>query len=249
MFKADERFLFEDWIAPVRLEDFKGRTVLECGCGCGQHTSYMAPLAARVVAVDLNTTDIAREQNARFKNVRFVEADIGSMDLGEQFDIVFCVGVIHHTDNPDRTFASIYKHCKPGGKVIIWTYSAEGNALVRFLVEPVRKLFLSRLPRRALVGVSNVLTALMYPLVYSIYRLPFLSFLPYYEYFRNFRRLSFQRNMLNIFDKLNAPQTHFTTLQKCHEWFSPQRFEPESISIRPYAGVSYSLVGVKRSDH
>ncbi|MCX7825844.1 MAG: methyltransferase domain-containing protein, partial [Verrucomicrobiae bacterium] len=178
----------------------------------------------------------------------FVEADIASMDLGEQFDIVYCIGVIHHTDNPDRTFASIYKHCKPGGMVIIWTYSAEGNALVRFLVEPVRKLLLSRLSRRALAVVSNVLTALLYPLVYSIYRVPFLSFLPYYEYFRNFRRLSFRRNMLNVFDKLNAPQTHFTTLQKCHEWFSPQRFEPQSISIRKYAGVSYSLVGVKRSD-
>jgi hypothetical protein len=53
--------------------------------------------------------------------------------------------------------------------------------------------------------------------------------------------------MLNVFDKLNAPQTRFTTLQKCHEWFSPQRFEPGSISIRKYAGVSYSLVGVKQS--
>ncbi|MBI5395381.1 MAG: class I SAM-dependent methyltransferase [Verrucomicrobia bacterium] len=247
MFADDERFLFNDWIAPATLEDFRGKAVLECGCGGGQHTSYVAPLAARVVAVDLNTADIARERNAQFKNVEFVQADIAGMELGGQFDVVYCIGVIHHTDDPDRTFASIYKHCKPGGKVIIWTYSAEGNALVRFLVEPVRKLFLARLSRRTLAGISRVITALLYPVVHTIYRLPFLSFLPYYKYFQNFRRLYFERNMLNVFDKLNAPQTRFTTLRKCHEWFSPERFEPASISIRPYAGVSYSLVGVKRA--
>ena len=245
LFQDDERFLFEEWIAPATLEDFRGRTVLECGCGGGQHTSFMAPLAASVTAVDLNTADLARQRNSRFANVRFVEEDIASMRLDQQFDVVVCIGVIHHTDDPDRTFQSIYDHCRPGGKVILWTYSAEGNAMVRFGVEPVRKLLLRRLPRAALVGLSRVVTALLYPPVYSIYALPFTKFLPYYEYFGNFRRLSFGRNVLNVFDKLNAPQTRFTTLKKCQEWFSTNRFEPGSISIRRYAGVSYSLVGVK----
>jgi hypothetical protein len=72
--------------------------------------------------------------------------------------------------------------------------------------------------------------------------------MPYSEYFVNFRRLSFERNMLNVFDKLNAPQTRFTTRQKCLEWFSAERFEPASIVIKPYAGVSYHLSGVKRHD-
>ena len=245
LFQDDERFLFAEWIAPVTLEDFRGKSVLECGCGGGQHTSFMAPLAASVTAVDLNTADLARQRNSRFANVHFVEDDIATMRLDQQFDVVVCIGVIHHTDDPDRTFESIYRHCRPGGKVIVWTYSAEGNAMVRFGVEPVRKLLLRRLPRAALVGLSRFMTALLYLPVYSVYALPFTRFLPYYEYFGNFRRLSFSRNVLNVFDKLNAPQTRFTTLKKCHEWFDTNRFEPGSISIRRYAGVSYSLVGVK----
>jgi SAM-dependent methyltransferase len=248
LFKDDERFLFEEWIAPIKMEDFRGKKVLECGCGGGQHTAFVAPFAASITAVDLNTTDIARERNSQNKNVRFVEADIANMDLQEQFDVVFCIGVIHHTDDPDATFASIYRHCKPGGQVIIWTYSAEGNALVRYLVEPIRKTFLRRLSRRALIGLSQIITAMLYPFVYTIYLLPFLSFLPYYEYFQNFRRLGFERNVLNVFDKLNAPQTKFTDLQKCIEWFDPAKFETDSISIRRYAGVSYSLSGIKHDD-
>lgn len=248
MFQDHERFLFEEWIAPVTLEDLRGKDVLEAGCGGGQHTAMVAPIAASVTAVDLNTAELARERNRRFTNVSFLEGDIAAMDLGRQFDVVYCIGVIHHTDDPDRTFANLYRHCKPGGRVIVWTYSAEGNSLVRYGVEPLRKLLLRHLPRLALADLSRLITAALYPPVYTVYRIERLSFLPYFEYFRNFRRLSFERNLLNVFDKLNAPQTRFTTRATCSEWFSAARFVPESISIRPYAGVSYSLTGIKRGE-
>ena len=71
--------------------------------------------------------------------------------------------------------------------------------------------------------------------------------MPYHGYFKNFRRLSFDRNVLNVFDKLNAPQTHFITREQCERWFNAGDFEPASISIRRYAGVSYSLSGVKKA--
>lgn len=246
-FADEERFLFDEWIAPRTLEDFRGKRVLECGCGGGQHTAVMASVAGQVTAVDLNALPVARQRNAGRSNIRFVEADIAAMDLGEQFDVVVCIGVIHHTDDPDRTFESIYRHCKPGGLVIIWTYSSEGNALVRFIVEPLRSLFLQWLPRWALVRLSEVTTAALYPAVYSVYLPSATSFLPYHEYFANFRRLPFRRNVLNVYDKLNAPQTRFTTAETCRRWFNDRQFVPDSISIRRYAGVSYSLSGVKAS--
>ena len=80
------------------MEDFKDKEVLECGCGGGQHTSFIAPYAKHITAVDLNTTAIARERNKGKANIEFIEADIMTMDLNKQFDIVFSIGVIHHTD-------------------------------------------------------------------------------------------------------------------------------------------------------
>ncbi len=248
MFSDDEKFLFEEWIAPFTLEDFRGKTVLECGCGGGQHTAMIAPVASWVTAVDPNTIDIAKRRNRNAANVTFVEGFVEELAFEEQFDVVMCVGVIHHTDDPDRTFEAIFRYCRPGGKVIIWTYSAEGNAMVRYLVEPVRRMFLQGLERKTVRWISRVVTASLYPIVHSIYRIPGLSFLPYYLYFRNFRRMSFERNVLNVFDKLNAPQTRFTTHRTCKEWFCEERFEPETITIRRYAGTSYSLTGVKRHE-
>lgn len=248
MFQDDEQFLFAEWILPATLEDLRGREVLEAGCGGGQHTGYMAEVAASVTGVDLNTVELARERNAGRDNVELVRADIAAMDLGRRFDVVVCIGVIHHTDDPDRTFANLFRHLRPGGRLIVWTYSSEGNALVRWLVEPARKQFLRPLPRRVVAGIAWLLTALLYPVVHTVYRLPLLSFLPYYEYFANFRKLSFRRNQLNVFDKLNAPQTHFTTRDTCERWMSRERFEPGSISIRRQAGVGYTLTGIKRRD-
>jgi len=113
-------------------------------------------------------------------------------------------------------------------------------------VEPVRKLLLRLMPRQALVYLSAAVTAVLYPIVHSVYRISFFSFLPYFDYFKNFRKLSFRRNLLNVFDKLNAPQTIFTTNKKCREWFNNDRFEVDSISIRKYLNVSYALVGTKK---
>lgn len=242
MLEDQEHFLFEDWIAPNRLDDFKGKEVLECGCGGGQHTSFVAPYAKEVVSVDLNTTDLAKKKNAQFKNVNFVEADIAQMNLSRKFDVAFSIGVVHHTDSPDNTVKNISQHVKPGGKMILWVYSNEGNFLVKALVEPFRKLFLRNISRKSLNRLSQAITALLYLPIYTIYLLP-LRFLPFYEYFENFRKMSFTRNNLNVFDKLNAPQVQFITYERAKSWLDGNGFRDTHISA--YKGVSWRVSGTK----
>lgn len=243
MLEDQERFLFEDWIAPNRLEDLRGKDVLEGGCGGGQHTGFVAEVARSVTAVDLNTTDIAARKNARHANVTFRDADILTMDLGRAFDVVFSIGVVHHTDDPDRAAATLGRHVKPGGRLILWVYADEGNFLAKNLVEPARKAFLTHLSRPRLLTLSRAITAAMYPTVHSLYRLP-LPFLPYYEYFENFRRLSFERNTLNVFDKLNAPQVQFITRARVESWFPANEWQ--DVHISAYKGVSWRASGTRR---
>jgi SAM-dependent methyltransferase len=244
MLQDDELFLFKDWLLPVTLEDFRGKEVLECGCGGGQHTSFVAPVAAKICAVDLNTTNIAKERNKESSNIEFIEADIAKMDLGKQFDFVFSIGVVHHTDDPNKTFENMKKHTKPGGKTIVWVYSKEGNWMVEKMVEPIRKRFLIRMSRKNLLRLSRVTTFFMYLPIYTVYLLP-LPFLPFYEYFKNFRKLSFYRNTLNVFDKLNAPQVDFISRARIEKWFNENDFT--DVHINSYKGVSWSGSGTKKS--
>jgi SAM-dependent methyltransferase len=175
--------------------------------------------------------------------VTFVEADIATMDLGRRFDIVFSIGVVHHTDDPDRAVANLARHVVAGGRLVLWVYSREGNALLARVVEPVRRRLLRRLDRRTLRQLARLVCLAMYPAVHTVYRLP-LRWLPYWEYFQNFRRLSYSRNTLNVFDKLNAPQVELITRERIEGWFRTGAFVRHE--IRPYLGVSWTAVGVAR---
>ncbi len=236
IFQDDELFLFKDWIQPFDLTFFKGKSVLEAGCGGGQHTRFMAPFAKHITAVDLNTIELCKEHNKESDNIEFVTADIAEMNLGQQFDIVLSIGVVHHTDNPEKTVENLKRHLKKGGTLILWVYSEEGNWLAKNVVERCRNIFLSKISRERLVSIANIITALMYIPIYSLYFLP-LSFLPYYDYFQNFRKMSYKRNVLNVFDKLNAPQTDFISSQRAYSCVSKMR----NISVIHYKNVSYCI--------
>ena len=242
-FYDDNEWLFTEWIWPKTLEDFRGKDVLDCGCGGGQHINFVSPYAASVTGVDLNAIACAGENAKHLKNVTLVEADLAEMDLKKTFDIVYCIGVLHHTDNPDKTFASIARHCKTGGNVIVWVYSHEGNFWNRTLLESFKRSVLLKLPRSINLIIAHLLTALLYIPIYTIYLLPLKS-LPFYEYFQNWRKLSYQRNLLNVFDKMNAPQTWFISKKQIEGWFDPDKFK--DISITPYKGVSWRGSGTLR---
>ena len=97
--------------------------------------------------------------------------------------------------------------------------------------------------RKNLLGLSKLITALLYIPVYTIYKLP-LKFLPFYEYFDNFRKMSFERNTLNVFDKLNAPQVDFISKSRISKWFGNGEYY--DVHINAYKGVSWSGSGTKK---
>jgi len=243
MFSDEETSLFHDWIEPNRLSDFRGKDVLEAGCGGGHHTALIAGVAHFVTAVDLNTADLARRRNLDLDNAEFLEADISSMALARRFDVAISIGVLHHTDDPDAAVANLARHLRPGGRLILWVYSDEGNEIMKRVVEPLRRRLLTRLDRRWLRLLAQVVTATLYPIAHTVYRLP-LSSLPYFQYMAGFRRLPFGRNTLNVFDKLNAPQTVFIQRERVERWLPPTEFVERHVSS--YRGVSWRASGTKR---
>jgi SAM-dependent methyltransferase len=172
-----------------------------------------------------------------------MEGDIATIKFNQEFDIVYSIGVIHHTDNPELAFNNIKSFVKQGGILIIWVYSWEGNFLNRTVLEYLKKRIFLKLDKNILMKIAIILTILLYIPIYTIYLLP-LKFLPFYDYFTNFRKLSFRRNLLNIFDKLNAPQTHFIKQETLKRWFSTDDFT--DINIRSYKGVSWHASGRKK---
>ena len=108
---------------------YKGKNVLEGGCGTGRESMYIASKEANLTAVDITekSLNIAKEQSQKynFKNkISFNKASV--LDLPYKnctFDIVLSSGVIHHTANPSGAFSELVRVLKNDGILIIYVYN------------------------------------------------------------------------------------------------------------------------------
>ncbi len=145
---AYSREQFLEWIAPIEPDSVAGLSVLELGFGNGSLLVHLATLGpGRLAGIELgDTLEATRRNLARVAPgpVELYRGDLVTADLGA-FDLVYCIGVLHHLADPDAGFRSLLRHTRPGGRFHGWVYAREGNGLVRLVVEPIRRIA-SRLP-------------------------------------------------------------------------------------------------------
>lgn len=103
---------------------FKDKLVLEVGCGAGRFSEVFLELGARVCAFDLSTAVEANYANNFSKgSILVVQADVYKIPFPfKGFDLVFCRGIIQHTPHPSKTFTSIARHVKRGGRLALDVY-------------------------------------------------------------------------------------------------------------------------------
>lgn len=128
-------------IAGGSLEVFRGKKVLEAGCGAGRFSEVMLEAGADLFAVDISSAVEANYENCeKYPNYFVCQADILEIPVHpEQFDVVVCIGVIQHTPDPEKTIQALSSHVKPGGLLLIdhYTYgypvTASRNTLREYL--------------------------------------------------------------------------------------------------------------------
>lgn len=114
--------------------------VLECACGTGAISIYIAKKAKRLVATDYSVGMLrqARKKLSSFSNVRLAKADITKLKYADNsFDKVVAGNVIHLLPEPKAALQELTRVCKPGGRLVIPTYindtKSTNKAAVRFL--------------------------------------------------------------------------------------------------------------------
>jgi 2-polyprenyl-3-methyl-5-hydroxy-6-metoxy-1,4-benzoquinol methylase len=202
-----------------RLHSVSPTDVLEIGCGAGRFTEILLEAGARVTSVDMSSAVNANQENfTQTAYHRVVQADVCALPFGpQQFDIVFCLGVIQHTPDPEATINKLYAQVKPGGSLIIdhYTYNVSEFTKSAFLI---RFIFCRMSSERALRWSSR-LVDLFLPLHRAVRHhriaqslLSRLSpILTYYQTLPFDDDLQREWALLDTFDSLTDRYKHFRT--------------------------------------
>lgn len=229
--ESEERFADS---LPYPLEELAGKLVLDVGCGMGRFAEIVLKYGGTVVGIDLSfAVDAAWSNMGRHRQANFIQADVFKLPfMPESFDLIYSLGVLHHTPNPRAAFKCLPGLLKPGGTLMTTFYAAYNKAYVA-MSEFWRKVF-RPIPRQTLYKMAHVSIPLYY-----IWRLPkigklFSTVLPISQHYRP------EWRVLDTFDWWSPRYQFYFTHAEVFKWYQNQGFK--EITVK---GPGISLAGTK----
>lgn len=132
---------FEKFLEPLKVryqqnnidpQVFKGKRCLDAGFGSGRGSIFMAQNgASEVVGIDLSEKNVQTAQrwasHYGYSNMKFYQGNLQALAFeDESFDIVWCNGVLHHSDDPNTGLDEISRVLKVGGYMWLYLYGSGG---------------------------------------------------------------------------------------------------------------------------
>jgi SAM-dependent methyltransferase len=113
----------------AQFERWRGKRVLEIGCGIGTDAVNFARAGALYTGMELSAVSLALAQQrfalygleGRFHNVNAEE--LGAVLAPESFDLVYSFGVIHHTPDQRAVVEQARRVIRPDGELRIMLYA------------------------------------------------------------------------------------------------------------------------------
>jgi ubiquinone/menaquinone biosynthesis C-methylase UbiE/uncharacterized protein YbaR (Trm112 family) len=200
-------------------EWIEGKWILDAGCGAGRFLEVVSRERCEAVGVDLsNATDAARETLKDRRNVHLVQASIYELPFRSGvFDGCYCIGVIQHTPDPQKSLRSLPRVLKRGGRIAVTIYERRPwtKLNAKYLIRPLTK----RMSKRALLAVIKGLMPVLFPITEITFRIPYLN-----------RFFTFAIPVANYVSesKLTLRQRYHWAILDTFDMLSPQYDQPQT---------------------
>jgi len=135
----------QHFFEPIMNNLQKGKiSILDAGCGDGVHWRYLRSLPKQnfqYYGIDVAQSAISHlQQQAHDKNDNFKVMNLNKLDFSElTFDIVYAFGVLGYCDSPYESFKELYRVCKSGG--LIGIFSPEIAGTKKFFFQILRGFY------------------------------------------------------------------------------------------------------------
>lgn len=150
----------------IKPQNLKGQRVVEIGCGSGRFLDIVFRGGAVTFGLDYSF-GVDQAYAKLGENVYLVQGDMyNSPFKSDIFDLVYTIGVLHHTPSVKAAVAQLPRIAKKDGMISIWIYGRNRAKNLTMVWWPLLK----RLPKSALYRICRWAAHL-----YPIYRIPFVS--------------------------------------------------------------------------
>jgi SAM-dependent methyltransferase len=199
--------------------------------------------AAHLLAVEPSAgVETLRKNLAEFGDrVEGMHATGDSLPRGAELDYVFSIGVVQFIPEPLPVPKAMRDALRPGGEVVLWVYSQEGNRAYLAAIGALRAVT-TRLPHPRLSALCSALNALLDVYMVGAKLLP----LPKHRYIRTtLSKFSRRTRRLVICDQLNPSYVNWYSREEVEELVRRAGFGEPRLHHRH--GYSWTAVARKPS--
>ncbi len=213
---STERFwAATDW----QPKDLRGQWVLDVGCGAGRFAEVALKAGAIVIALDYSTAvDAAQANLSEHPNLHVVQGDIYNLPFTPgSLSFIYSLGVLQHTPDVARAYASLPPLLAPGGTLVVDYYEKSYRSLFlsKYWLRPLTK----RLPQQRLFATLEKITPTLLRVSDTIGRIPVAG--------RSLRRMFPVANYRGELP-LNERQLHEWALLDTFDWLGPTYDSPQT---------------------
>jgi SAM-dependent methyltransferase len=215
--ESERHFLAKTALRP---EDLKGKLVLDVGCGMGRFAEVATRWGARVVGVDLSAAAEVAAKNLADRDFVAFQADVFALPFApESFDVIYSIGVLHHTPDCEAAVKALDKYLKPGGLLVVWLYSGY-NKWYRF--SDFWRRYTHKMKPETLHGILKVAVPFFYNLQQRLKHVPLVgrpaAGLVHHVFPVN-RQKDPEARMLDTFDWYSPKYQSKHTYEQVFKWY------------------------------